>query len=92
MWPMPGADNLAIFLKRLSGNLGTSNCWSRKGLSRAVYGFFAYIVTDFIFNIINSRNEVQQQVYIAYNYIYIQTHTHIYIYIYIYIYIVYIYI
>ena len=58
MWPMSGADNLAVFLNRLSGNLGASNSWSPKGLSRAIYGLLAYIVTDLTFNIINSTNEV----------------------------------
>ena len=46
------------FFKELSGNLGASNCRSPKALSRAVYGLFAYTILDFIFNIINSMNEV----------------------------------
>jgi hypothetical protein len=32
------ADNLTIFMRRLSKNLGDSTCWNPKGLSRPAVG------------------------------------------------------
>jgi len=37
-----GADNLTIFMCRLSGNLGTSDSWNPQGLSRPVMGLLLY--------------------------------------------------
>jgi hypothetical protein len=45
MWPVRKADNLTIFMCRLSINLGAQTSWNPEGLSRPVMGLLYLYLT-----------------------------------------------